>query len=441
MNSLNQYWCKPLSRDEIISMIIAKPIAVNEQEYFRYERGKKLPEIFTLTLNKESTLRTEVVSGLVVNDTMSKELFAWLHSFVESYMPLSLHVRVLSHSDLNGISELSIERPPNRCSEIWACLTLGEILYRSNGSRFHFQIAGSWAESTCTRAYYLTKFHCSPSTERKLIERLDTVRNSKLLSATSIDLERFEAVWFLASELESKLHTGIPLPFDEALQFIGEEITTNPIFKKTEASSLDFIKTKMLAPSNSVEARLSQFDDSIMFCQNLDGSSNFGDLILGLSAFIVGRGPSHIHLLDQIDERFRGAYLWLTLFSSFVQRNTWPPTWLNLVRRLSHQLQPSSQFESYNNTDICWPEFDWMNQTQKTNSSFKKMPRLSIATISIELLPQITFQARIDPPFDSKLRNFRSEENPQEKFPQRELDLDSSPAKKITNKRSKRKKS
>ncbi|MBK1880984.1 hypothetical protein JIN85_01075 [Luteolibacter pohnpeiensis] len=382
----NYRWVE-ISRSELLSFIFSRD---------RSHRTSSPPKSRRLLAGFEgyhsnSEERPEV---LVIEDEDAEDLMAWLYAFAADFMPLSMHFQVVLASDFDAIMRTDSFSNPI-FEPVWASMILGEFMMRGRGSKVLKDFYISWIETSCSYSLLaaLQVYGDNKLIYDTFIGRLRRLKANEQLGFPELRLETLEVAWKVC----------IDLP-DRAYQFEREDefLFVQRLFHLLESSAnrqfshefLDLLYSSYFK-SDSVERRLTGFDQVVRKCsdQNLSDQTEVG-FYLGAAAFLVGRGTSHLGLIDRPASSFPSAYLWFSILAGLCGKNSWDPRWFELIRRITPFLR-SKRLEGDKPADLCWVEFSAMERSRESLSFAKDIVRIFPSSLVLELIPNVHFQIRL----------------------------------------------
>jgi len=150
--------------------------------------------------------------------------------------------------------------------------------------------------------------------------------------------------------------------------------------------------------TDSVEDRVLAFQRRISRLTSLTNDrskSGVPAAIVAASAFLVGRGTSHLFLLRRLSGRYPSAAIWFGLMAALAGVGCWDPEWTRFSKNIERQLRAGFTWSDASGFDLCWEEFRWLAKTFKGPDIFFSLSRLVSSAISVELLPGVSCQFRI----------------------------------------------
>lgn len=340
----------------------------------------------------------EFQSFLVIEDRKVDELLAWFHSYAEELMPLSMHCRVLPASDFDLFRHASPPHQTQPALSIWSCLVLGELLYQKGPNRQIIDTPLSWI-NTCAFAA-LGRAFLSYGTRSGVME-------SCLKRLVALDKDhRFVHVVLPSEALEAVMR--VVMRFDEEKFFCFTKSSVEDVVEyalRIISSVLDFDSSRVIFLlreadifSSSVEKRVAAYDKIL---GSLDAWTSHNNMptksravIIGACAFLVGRGTSHLNLLDHSPQQIM-SYIWFAVFAGLSGVGYWDAEWAQFARRIEGQLRSGGEMEKAAVCDLYWLEFAWLCKLSSSTDVFSDMPKLFSRSLVVELLPGITFQGRL----------------------------------------------
>lgn len=336
---------------------------------------------------------------VVVADSYINEFFAWLYTFAEDAMPLSMHCKVLKSSDFE---ELEIKQRRPRATQIrkWSSIVTGEIMSRLGAEKMFFEGAASWA--LFSYSFAATFAYASYSENPDIIDRMFLDRLRRLpateTSARNDYIQALEQIWTVFSRCEKFPH----IPREAVIYSFQHWIDFSYEYRSVMSSSpgIRGIIINILEGGNfeseSLEQRVVVFDKFVDAINQSDhASSILGGFGIAAAAFFVGKGTSHIHLLDGQKNKF--AYLWIALFAGLCDENFWDVRWISATRKVEALISfySASDFLTATLADLSWVEYNWILQSKDPAAELGAIPKIKPHAVMVEILPGIPLEVRL----------------------------------------------
>lgn len=345
--------------------------------------------------------RYEVPALIVVPDDTATETFSWLRTFADEASPLSLYGRVALASDWRqfemrrNVMGTSEQRPDR-----WSSIAVGEALSQMESetslqnlplSRFSgcfttpiARAALIWGSNEATHA-------CT--------NRLRLLESDRRFARRPVGIEQLLPVWAIASaRIEEHLSPSEAASYvlDAAGAYYGAYdrkgavLASSPMFNEIPGLSSDSIEERVGAFNRIASDILQRAQSS-----RSTPAPAFDSLLLAAAAFQVGRGTSHVFLLQRAHGFAPMAAAWFGAMAALTGPRAWDKGWLKAAKGAERLLRPEFSWLDISGADICWAEFEWMAETFDGLDVFLELPKMLPRTLGIEIVPGAVGQFRL----------------------------------------------
>ena len=363
-------------------------------------------DLFVGLSTADATLRPQI---LVLNDSVSQEVLAWLATYSPASFPITQSLRTLSTGDFASISFPVAEVRGDSEAGYWSCIVLGELLGQGEQSSTIDSIALSRASAcfsfTQARA---DGVHGAMSTlATSCTGRLRALESDRLFVKRSITVEDLTPIWNLTSNRSP----------DDSIQGALSGLVENVVSgDMSRAQSMSYrqlydafrFDAKALG-TGTVESRVRAY-------QNLTQSLEHGSpaemaMFLAAAAICVGNGTSHISLLEELGRKFPAAYAWFGLFSALAGPKAWDPSWNRAINSIGRTLRQRFELTDPPGFDLSWVEYEFVRGVAKPSEFVRHVPKLFPKSLAVEVVPGATCQLRLsDDSIHSRTPPARQEE-------------------------------
>lgn len=340
-------------------------------------------------------------SLIVIPDETATETFSWLRTFADEVSPLSQYGRVALASDWRRF-EVQKETPcigeqrPDR----WSSIAVGEVLSQIEGetslqnlplSRF----AGCFTTPVARAALIWGHDEATQT----CTNRLRQLESDRRFARRPVGIEQLLPVWAIASA-----NIKENLPPSEAASYVldaGVGYFKANDRKYVPSASPLILKEAQGFTSDSIEERVGAFNrlaSNILQRAHSDRGvvpSALDSLLLAAAAFQVGRGTSHVFLLQRVQGFAPTAAAWFGAMAALTGPRAWDKAWLKAAKGAERLLRPEFSWLDTSGADIGWAEFAWMAGTFDGLDVFLELPKMLPRTLGIEIVPGAVGQFRL----------------------------------------------
>lgn len=329
----------------------------------------------------------------LIHDLRANDIFSWISTYAAELFPISQYTKVYLLSEWKEITyrdRSDFEFTKLKISMSLSSLIAGEMLSLLEKNT----ILADISTSRVTACFGMPFSHALLQSHghfgfSKCIERLNVLHNDGRFYKKSLSLTEIIRIW---EKFFSFMERGIV--FDSRNASVFARTALKILRFDTTKNQQDFISEESLnlLLSDSIENRVIGFID---LTRKLKGTSISSDLDypeLALAAFLVGRGTSHLSLLNDFKDFSPAIYAWFGLFASMCRPENLDSDWLRLAISIKKIL--TSDFFS-RASDLCWAEYQWLSKSSSA-SIFDGIQKMSNMAVSVELMPNIVCQFRID---------------------------------------------
>lgn len=343
----------------------------------------------------------EVPSLIVIPDDTATETFSWLRTFADEASPLSQYGRVALTSDWRQFDtrretfSVSEQRPDR-----WSSIAVGEALSQMEGeislrnlplSRFAGCFTVPIARAALIWGQDEATYTCT--------NRLRQLESDRRFARRPIGVEQLLPVWAIANARIDEY-----LPPSEAASYVLD--AAGAYYRAKDSKNTPLVSPLMLKDvhglsSDSIEERVGAFNrlasDILQRTQPSRGAapSALDSLLLAGAAFQVGRGTSHVFLLQRAQRYAPTAAAWFGAMAALAGPRAWDKAWLKAAKGAERLLRPEFSWLETSGADICWAEFAWLADIFDGLDVFLELPKMLPRTLGIEIVPGAVGQFRL----------------------------------------------
>lgn len=337
---------------------------------------------------------------VIPNDTATETL-SWLRTFADETFPISQYSRVVLASEWRQFSatsdalDLGQQRPDR-----WASIAVGEVLSQLEGDTNLQNLALSrFAGCFTTPIARASLLWGHDDATRTCTDRLRLLESDRRFARRSVGVDELLPVWAIVGA-----HINEPLSPSDAVKHIlkaaGDHLI---VLNKQNASSVSSFLLRDISKlsSDSIEERVGVFNrlvSEIMQRNQLTkgtATSTIDGLLLAAAAFLVGRGTSHVFLLQRTQQFAPAAATWFGAMAALAGPRAWDKAWLVAAKGAERLLWPEFDWLEVSRADICWSEFEWIARTFEGLGVFQSLPKMLPRTLTIEIVPGASCQFRL----------------------------------------------
>ncbi len=363
-------------------------------------RVQRLPKDAVLAaFKKESGSQSFSLMGLYVDEAGTRDLFAWISTYLTNVCPLTQICRVQPLSD-SVLFEKQEYRPSKlRRSSAWSGVIVGECLAQL-GQEPVLRTAPLSA-ALATFSFPIARYQALWG---KLVDVTEVVRRLQLAAGTAngrdrrLAVQRLEIVWRVlrALELDS---SGVKLsPMERAIVQACEDIATSASPGGRLANTLSSVlpSTSDFGRLNELtaEERLTVFDRVLDSFLSAPPDPVYRDLrafAVSVAAWAVGLGdPKHIQLLWPAAEETPILLVWFGLLAGLQSTAANTGEFGSFARLVERELSYSFATGDPPRADIGILEYT-VYQEAEFGNLMKDLRRAQVRTLTIELMPGVTF--------------------------------------------------
>jgi hypothetical protein len=151
--------------------------------------------------------------------------------------------------------------------------------------------------------------------------------------------------------------------------------------------------------AGGIEDRVLEFEraiENLLKCASSDAEmvAEIPLIIAGL-CFLVGRGTSHINLLDEYAADFPAVYIWFGVLAGLAGPTAWDSHWSRVITAIERQLRAGFRLIDPPTTDLCWIEYEWIASQRVPLPWLQELTKLYPRLVSVEVFPGATCQFRL----------------------------------------------
>jgi hypothetical protein len=387
-----------IDREDLLDVLLGEhePPNIGRRSLSELElRGTRLTVGYSDTSQRGHT----PPSLIIIADDTVPETLSWLRTFAGESSPLSQYARVILASEWRQFEALlDVSVDTGQRVDRWASIAVGEAISQVD-SETELQnlplsrLAGCFTTPVARAALVWGEGQAT----RTCADRLRLLETDRRFGRRSVSVEHLMPVWLIAgTDIDSYLAPT------EAATLILEAASQHLMNAHNGVATL-------LAPtvlgdypelsSDSVEESVSAFN---RFAQQFQQKTTLttqdptvASVAIAAAAFLVGRGTSHLFLLQRAQWFAPTAAAWFGAMAALAGPRTWDKAWLRAVKGSERLLRPGFSWLEPSGADICWAEFAWLAKTFNGPNAFLELPKMLPRTLSIEVVPGATCQLRI----------------------------------------------
>ncbi|MBN6742417.1 hypothetical protein JKG47_18235 [Acidithiobacillus sp. MC6.1] len=283
----------------------------------------------------------------------------------------------------------------------WASIAVGEAISQVEGetelqSLPLSRLAGCFTTPVARAALI---WGCEQAT-RTCVDRLRSLETDRRFGRRPVGINQLMPIWSVVGA-----HIDGNLAPAEAATLILESASKH--LMDTNSGNAAAAVSAVLndypeLSSDSVEQRVGAFNSLTQQLQHgamqpLQGTlqSTVASVIIAAAAFLVGRGTSHLFLLQRVQRFAPAAAGWFGAMAALTGPRAWDKAWLRATKGAERLLRPEFTWLEPSGADICWAEFAWLARTFDGQDAFVELPKMLPRTLNIEIVPGAMCQFRI----------------------------------------------
>ncbi|QKL55219.1 hypothetical protein HI814_00195 [Ralstonia solanacearum] len=337
------------------------------------------------------TRATQPIVG-VIDASRSADLFSWISTFAPEAFPLSQSFRVVSLEDWEaGISALS-PRSLFEKEAIWPSLILGEIIGQGDREQDISSIPLSrvFASFTYAQARACLLYEKHPPLVKECRSRLSLLEADTTFVKRLISVDELAPMWEVANGNGDVEYLAV-------LEFVARTVDGGP---REGHKPLPAIFEKLglnqdLITSDSIEQRVLEFERVVVELRTVKQHGFNAALTIAALALLVGRSTTHITLLEEHVHEYPTAVCWFGLLAGMVGQSIWDEKWLRLSTSVERLLRVTTALADPATADLCWIEYSWFRGLRQSSVWIRDTPKLYPRVLSVEILPGVSCQLRL----------------------------------------------
>jgi hypothetical protein len=339
-----------------------------------------------------------ILTLLVIVDEQLTEFLAWLSTFAPELFPLSQTVRVLSKSDFAGMQEDFLQVRPHQRVTVWPSVIIGEVLAQGEPAQNLQTLPLSRASASFSFCQARASLiYPSNARVRKVTNsRLSQLQRERSFTQRLVNVDDMSAIWSFVDEISGC--TPFQREWIRSAVGIVEADSESPYGSAVVLERLG-INVRKLA-DGTIEGRVLEFEKAMfnIFGENVTNSNIQSNipLIIAALCFLVGRGTSHVSLLDEYANEYPTVYAWFGLMAGLVGPSSWDSQWARIATSVERLLRSGFSIFDPPSADICWAEYDWIASQRQSLPWFTELPKLYPRLVSVEVVPGASCQFRLD---------------------------------------------
>lgn len=336
-------------------------------------------------------------SLIILGDKTSAETFSWLRVYANETSPLSQFGRVALVSDWDMFSpRIASEQKTTQREDRWASVIVGEILAQGESGAELEKIPLSRASACFSTTIARTaSIHGYGSATRECIKRLEQLETDHRFVRKPVSVSDIIPIWAITSS-----EVGDSVSAMEAPSLVLDAILQ---YRKNNGFQDDSFVSKQLMQfqglfSDSIEERVVEYNNLVdeLIKPNSQGyDRSVSEVILAAATFLVGRGTTHVYLLQKFAQKLPASYIWFALMAALVGPRCWNPDWSRAVKGAEKLVRAKFDWLDPIVTDLSWAEFSWFAKTIDGSEGFAELPKLLSRVLSIEIVPGAACQFRL----------------------------------------------
>lgn len=342
-----------------------------------------------------SSFTSTVPALIVLGDESVPKILGWLKVYAPEAYPLTQFSRVISRSDM----DMSYQTPSAlERHDKWACIILGELLGQSgmdiDPSALPLSRAAACYSTPIARAKIV---HGNPDAARLCAERLRVIERDDRFFRRPVTVDELTTVWSVLTA--SNTFEDEPIT-DNPRNLVFSIVETIAMYERP-ARNLELIRLQNYPDlaRDSVEGRVLAFQK---LARDVAGNASPGrrlsihqSALLAGGAYLVGRGTSHVALLNDLSAIAPMAFAWFGLIAALHGSYGWDKAWARLVKGVERQLRMKFDWEDPAMVDLCWVEYVWASKAFTSKTSLGGIVPLNAKALTIEFLPGVACQFRL----------------------------------------------
>lgn len=338
-------------------------------------------------------------SLIVIADDAVPETLSWLRTFAEEASPLSQYARVILSSEWRQF-EIRLGSPPStdQRTDRWASIAVGEAISQVDGetelqSLPLSRLAGCFSTPVARSALIWGQEQVT----RTCVDRLRLLEADRRFGRRPVSIEQLTPVWSIAS-----VRIDSYLPPAEAATLVLEVASQHLRSSLDDVLAPHLLSEHPQLSSDSVEERVGAFNrlaeqlrQKATLPTRGTQQSAVVSVAIAAAAFLVGRGTSHLFLLQRAQRWAPTAAAWFGAMAALAGPRAWDKAWLRAVKGAERLMRPEFRWCEPSGADICWAELAWLIKTFEGQDVFLELPKMLPRTLSIEVVPGATCQFRV----------------------------------------------
>jgi hypothetical protein len=336
----------------------------------------------------------------VIDDGQIPDLLSWISTYAPEAFPISQNLRVLGLNDWNNIVDSDnaiLNRTFISKESIWPSVIIGEMLGQGDAEvdLLSLPLSRAYACFSFAQARSSIIYGSQSPLTQLCKERLQSIEKDPVFVKRSISVDRLIPMWAFVDESPTRLS------MEEEIIYSVTRILDDKNPQEAVIPS-DFFGLSLrvdIISSGSLEQRVLEFE---RVTEILVKESGYNPelrkripVLLAAFAILVGRGTSHVALLEEFARHFPTVYAWFGVFAGLLGPKGWDAAWLRVATSIERILRSSYSIQDPPTADVCWVEYDWIRGQKESSVWFKEVPKLYPRLMSVEIVPGSTCQFRL----------------------------------------------
>ncbi|MFY3456323.1 hypothetical protein ACOTJD_06675 [Achromobacter xylosoxidans] len=338
----------------------------------------------------------EVPSVVILEDDSTAEVLSWIRVYADDVFPISQFARVVQHSDWKVFDHQMHDASDEAFwTARWASVAVGETLGQSEAEvDLQNMPLSRIASSLSLPVGRTTRLFGGGEPTRLCVERLRAIVEDNRFGRRAVGVDQLTPVWAMCGA-----RAGGFIEPDKAVDIILSAYTSNlsPASTRSLLRGTEHLSGYPGLRSDSVEERVMAFTE---LSNDVSRSTSLqmaevGALMLASGCFLVGRGTSHVFLLNRFQRVAPTAFTWFGLIAAMSGPRFWDGSWLRAVKGAERLLRADFSWGDVPSADVSWCEFSWLASMFDDVEQLASLPKMLPRTLGVEVVPGVVLQVRL----------------------------------------------
>ncbi|WP_421831599.1 hypothetical protein [Limnobacter sp.] len=337
----------------------------------------------------------EFPSVVVLGGDSFAETLSWVRVFADDVFPISQFARVITRLDWKVFGHRHAEITQIFWPTRWASVAVGETLGQSETDVDLANMPLSRIASSLSMPVgRTTKLFGSGEPTRICVERLRLISEDTRFGRKAIGVDQLASIWAMCG---ANIQENIAPEEVVDIVLSACSSTLNKASSRSLLPEPDYLIDYPGLRSDSIEERVKTFME---LGKEVARSSSFPTAeiqaaLLASACFLVGRGTSHVFLLNRFQRTVPAAFPWFGLLAALSGPRSWDGSWLRAVKGAERLLRAEFSWSDVSSADIGWSEFSWLATTFDDVKHLTLLPKMLPRTIGVEVVPGVVLQLRL----------------------------------------------